>query len=138
VPDSSINSWESWFNFNLRKIKSSQQCESTYSLVVDTIQGISIEYTELYRQTHNHDLYEYLLEQPSSCSTSRIPPSWPRCRLRLSLLLVSLSEHAFCYHAQPGILLFISMGRVSHLTPSLLFGWLLTNVHRATQNLASC
>ncbi len=31
-------------------------------------------------------------------------------------------------NAQPSILLFISMGRVSHLTPSLLSGWLLTNV----------
>jgi hypothetical protein len=55
-------------------------------------------------------------------------PSWPSCRLRLSLLLVSLSEHVSCYHAQPSILLFISMGRVSHLMPSLLSGWLLTNV----------
>jgi hypothetical protein len=36
----------------------------------------------------NYELY--ILKQPSSCSTSRICPSWPRCRLRLSLLLVSL------------------------------------------------
>jgi hypothetical protein len=49
-------------------------------------------------------------------------------RLRLSLLLASLSEHASCCHVQPSILLFISKGRVSHLTPSLLSGWLLTNV----------
>jgi hypothetical protein len=69
-----------------------------------------------------------MLEQPSSCSTMRMRPSWPRCRFRLSLLLVSLSEHASCYHAQHSILLFISMGLVSHLTPSLLSGWLLTNV----------
>jgi hypothetical protein len=74
----------------------------------------------------NHQLY--ILEQPSSCSISRMCPSWPRCRLRLSLLLVSLTEHASCCHAQPSILLFISMGRVSHLTPSLLSWWLLTNV----------
>ncbi len=70
----------------------------------------------------------HIVEQPSSCSTSRIRPSWPRCRLRLSLLLVSLTQHASCCHAQPSILLFISMGRVSLLTPSLLSGWLLTNV----------
>jgi hypothetical protein len=69
-----------------------------------------------------------MLEQPSSGSTSRIRPSWPRCRSRLSLLLVSLSEHTSCYHAQPSILLFISVGWVSHLMPSLLSGWLLTNV----------
>ncbi len=95
-------------------------------LVVNTLQDISMEYTEIiYAKTHNHDLY--ILEQPSSCSTLRIHPSWTHCRLRLNLLLVSLSEHASCYHAQPSILLFISMGRVSHLTPTLLSGWLLTN-----------
>jgi hypothetical protein len=46
---------------------------------------------------------------------------------RHRLLLVSLPEHASCCHAQPSILLFISMGQVSHPTPSLLSGWLLTN-----------
>ncbi len=96
-------------------------------LVVDTLQDMPIEYTEMIQaRTHNCDLY--ILEQLSSCSTLRIPPSRPRCRLRLSLLLVSLSKHASCYYAQPSILLFISMGRVSHLTPSLLSGWLLTSV----------
>ncbi len=95
---------------------------------MDTIQGIS---NRVYIQnhtdrTHNHELY--ILKRPSSCSTLQIHPSWPRCRHRLSLLLVSLSEHASCYHAQPSILLFISLGQVSHLTPSLLSGWLLTNV----------
>jgi hypothetical protein len=69
----------------------------------------------------------YILEQPSSCSTSRIRPSWPHYRFGLSLLLVSLPP-CICYHAQPSILLFISVGRVSHLMPSLLSGWLLTNV----------
>jgi hypothetical protein len=96
-------------------------------LVVDSLQDIPIEYTEIIKaRTHNHDLC--ILEQPSSSSTSQIRPSWPRCRLRLSLLLVSLPKHASCYHAQPSILLFIPMGRVSHLMPSLLSGWLLTNV----------
>ncbi len=70
----------------------------------------------------------YILEQPSSHSTSRMRPSWPRCRLRLSLILVSLTHHASCCHAHPSILLFISMGQVSHLAPFLLSGWLLTNV----------
>ncbi len=96
-------------------------------LVVNTLQDILIEYTEIIQaRTHNHDLY--ILEQPSSCSTSWKRPSWPRSRLRLSLLLVSLSEHASCHHAQSSILLIISMDRVSHLTPSLLYRWLLTNV----------
>ncbi len=125
MPDSSINSWESWFIFNLQKITAVSYVNQL--LIVDTLQDIPIEYTEMIQaRTHNHDLY--ILEQQSSCSTLRIRPSWPRCRLRLSLLLGSLSEHASCYHAQLSILLFISMGRVSHLTPSLLSGWLFTSV----------
>jgi hypothetical protein len=96
-------------------------------LVVHTLQEMPIEYTEMIQaRTHNCDLY--ILEQPSSCSTLRIRPSQPHCRLRLSLLLVSLSKHASWYHAQPSILLFISMGQVSHLMPSLLSGWLLTSI----------
>jgi hypothetical protein len=79
----------------------------------DIIQGTSIE---------------HILEQPSSWSTSRIRPSWPLCRLRLNLLLVSLTEHAFCCHAHPVSCCLSQMGRISHLTPSLLSGWLLTNV----------
>jgi hypothetical protein len=92
----------------------------------DIIQGILMEHANCTDKIHNHQLY--ILEQPSSCSTSWMHPSWPHCRLRLSLLLVFLTEHASCCHAQPSILLFISMGWVSHLMPSLLSGWLLTNV----------
>ncbi len=64
----------------------------------------------------------YILEQPFSWSTSRIGPSCPRSRLRLSTFLASPFEHASCCHVQPGILLFISVGRVSHLTPSCYLG----------------
>ncbi len=83
-------------------------------------------YSIIQTRTHNYDLY--ILEQPSSWSTLRIRPSWPQSRLRLSLLLASLSEHACCCHVQPSILLFISMDQVSHLTSSLLSGWLLTKM----------
>ncbi len=62
-------------------------------------------------RTHNYDFY--ILEQPSSWSTSWICPSWPRSKLKLSLLLVSLSKCIFCCHASPSI---------------LLSGWLLTDV----------
>ncbi len=47
-------------------------------------------------QARTHDYYLYILEQPSSWSTSRIRPSWPRSRLRLSLLLVYLSKCISC------------------------------------------
>jgi hypothetical protein len=64
-----------------------------------------------------------LLEAPC-----KIRPLWPRSRLRLSLLLVFRSECISCCHASPSILLFIPTDWVSHLTPSLLSRWLLTNV----------
>ncbi len=69
----------------------------------------------------------YILEQRSSQGTSRVRPSWPRSKLRLSPTLVSPHKHATCCHAQPGIKLFITPVQVSpqHL---LLSGWLLTNV----------
>jgi hypothetical protein len=43
-------------------------------------------------------------------------------RLKLSPFLASPSEHASGCHVQPSILLFISVGRVSHLTPSCYLG----------------
>ncbi len=91
----------------------------------DITQGTSIERMELYRQCVIIKCTYLNTEQPSSCSTSRIRA---RCKLRLSLLLVSLTGHAFCCHAQPSILLFISNG--SDFTPHafLVSGWFLTNV----------
>jgi hypothetical protein len=78
-------------------------------------------------QARTHDYYSYIREQPSSWGTSRICPSWPRSRLRLSLLLVSLSKFLVC-HGSSSILLFVSTDRVSHPTPSLRSRRLLTNV----------
>ncbi len=46
----------------------------------------------------------------------------PRSRLKLIPFLASPPEHASCCHVQPSILLFISVGRVSHLTPSCCLG----------------
>ncbi len=77
-------------------------------------------------RTRDYDLY--ILEQLSSCSTSRIHPSWPWSRLRLSLLLAFHSKCIHCCHVSSSILLFIPTERVSHLNPLLLSGWLLTNV----------
>jgi hypothetical protein len=75
-----------------------------------------------------HDYGLYILEQPSSWSISRIRPSWPRSRLRLSLLLVSLLNVFLVWYGPSSILLFVTIDRVSHQTPSLLSGRLLTNV----------
>jgi hypothetical protein len=49
-------------------------------------------------RTHSYNLY--ILEQLSSWSTLRICPSWPRSRLRLSLLLVLLLK-CFPYLPRP-------------------------------------
>ncbi len=62
-----------------------------------------------------------ILEQPSSWSTSRIHPSWPCSRLKLSPTLASPYDHASCCHDQPSILLFIAKGQVSHLVPSAIW-----------------
>ncbi len=107
VPASSINSWESWFIFNLRKYTTISNvhrfpghswCQGTLRKLHDIIRV----------WTHDYDLY--ILEQPSSWSTSRIRPSWPRSRLRLSLLLAYLSTCVPCCHASLGILLFVPNG----------------------------
>jgi hypothetical protein len=65
-------------------------------------------------------IFLYILEQRSSCSTSRIGPSWPCSWLKLRHVLASLYEHASCCHARTSILLFIAMGQVSHLAPSTI------------------
>jgi hypothetical protein len=77
-------------------------------------------------RTHNYNLY--IIEQPSSWSTSQIRPSWPRSRLRLSLLLALLPKCIRCLSWPPSILLFVPTDRVSHLAPSLPPGRLLANV----------
>jgi hypothetical protein len=99
VLNSRINSWESCFIYNLQKININQYCNS--------IHGHGI---------HNHDMYKehipelmalsiirkhtviilYILERPSSWSTSRIRPSWPRSRLELSLPLVLFLKYIPC------------------------------------------
>jgi hypothetical protein len=61
-----------------------------------------------------------ILEQPSSWSTSRIRPSWPRSRVRLRLLLVGFPKYILVYSGPTSILLFVPMVHVSHSTPSLL------------------
>jgi hypothetical protein len=76
-------------------------------------------------RTSNYNLY--ILEQPSSWSTSQICPSWPRSRLRLSLLLVLLLNVFIVCPGPPSIVLFVLTDQVSHLTPSLLSERLFTN-----------
>jgi hypothetical protein len=116
VPDSWINSWESWFLFNLQKINTNQYHESD-SLDAGTYN--TIRECTIYKTTMH--ILLYILEQQSSWSTSRIHPSWPRSRLKLSPILASPYEHASCCHAQPSIFLFIATGQVSHLAPSAIW-----------------
>ncbi len=77
-------------------------------------------------RTHDYDLY--ILEQPSSWSTSRIRPSWPRSRLRLSLLLVSLFECISCLLWPLQSLTVCLNGSGFTPNPFIAVGRLLTNV----------
>ncbi len=74
----------------------------------------------------NHNLY--ILERPSSWSTSRIHPSWPQSRVRLRpLLLSSMSLLLICL-GPPSILLFTPMAHVSCSNPPSPTGQLHTNI----------
>ncbi len=57
MPDTRINSWESWFIFNLRKINTNQYYESD-SLDV----GITLQYmnTHFYKMAKAYDYCTYL------------------------------------------------------------------------------
>ncbi len=118
VPDSSINSWESWFIFNLRKINSNQYYES------DSLDaGICTRYknTRYYKTTNAYNYCTYLnsglLEAPCEYVLHGLvpglnwAPSWP---LHMSMYFVTTVP-------QPSILLFIVMGQVSHLAPSAIW-----------------
>ncbi len=79
-------------------------------------------------QARTHDHNSYILEQPSSWSTLRIHPSWPQSRLRLGLLLVSLSKCISCLSRPIQYLAVCPNGSDFNLTPSLLSERLLTDV----------
>jgi hypothetical protein len=79
-------------------------------------------------QARTHDYNSYIFERPSSWSTSQIRLSWPRSRLRLSLLLVFLPKCISCLPWPIQYLAVRSNGSGFTLNPSLLSGRLLTNV----------
>ncbi len=70
VPISRINSWESWFIFNLRKININQYCSQAQ--VRRQVYLHTGNTTRIYNNCfygHNYtiiDLYEYILEWPSA------------------------------------------------------------------------
>jgi hypothetical protein len=57
----------------------------------------------------------YILEQPSSWSTSRIRPSWPQSRVELRLLLPCLMSILLVCLGPSSILMFVPMTQVSCL-----------------------
>jgi hypothetical protein len=65
----------------------------------------------------------YILERPSSWSTSRIHPSWPQSRVELRLLLPCLMSILLVCLGPPSILV---IAPTTH--PSLLAGQLNTNI----------
>ncbi len=121
VPDSRINSWESWFIFNLRKINTIQYYES------DSLDaGIATQYvsTWRYKTTNNYCTYlnSSLLEAPREYVLHGLIPGlnwasfWPH---PMSMHLVATPSSVSCCLLQ----LF-----KFHTQRLLLSGWLLTNV----------
>jgi hypothetical protein len=102
VPNSRINLWKSWFIFNLRKINIGQYCKSslrTWNNHNQTrILDIRLQTThDNFFLRYNYAIItSYILERPSSWSTSRICPSWPQSRVRLSLLLALFHKYPSC------------------------------------------
>jgi hypothetical protein len=68
----------------------------------------------------------YILERPSSWSTSRICPSWPQPRVELSLLLPCLMSILLVCLGPPSILMFAATTQF-HAYPSPLAGQLNTD-----------
>jgi hypothetical protein len=71
----------------------------------------------------------YILEQPSSWSTSRIRLSWPRSRGRLSLLLVLFLRVYSCLLWPTQYLAVCSNGSYFAINPFLAYWRLNTSVH---------
>jgi hypothetical protein len=66
---------------------------------------------------HNYAIITlYILEWSSSWSTSRIRHSWPQCRVRLRLLLLSSISILLVCFSPPSILLFTPTTHVSRST----------------------
>ncbi len=124
VPDSSINSWESWFIFNLRKINTNQYYESV-SLNVRNCKHITRTHDITWEWAYNNYctyLNRHLLGAPREYVLHGLDPGsnwvpfWP---LPLSMPLVAMpNQYLAVYFSGSGF------------TPNafLLSGWLLTNV----------
>jgi hypothetical protein len=89
-----------------------------------------------YYKTHSNLLHVgihtviilYILERPSSWSTSRIRPSWPRSRVRLRLLLLLFPKYISCLPRPNQYLAACYNGSCFTLNPSLADCRLNTNV----------
>jgi hypothetical protein len=127
VPDSRINSWESWFIFNLWKININQHCNSTrgYEIIIVAYRQHITETLHMGNQTI---IILYVHQRPSSWCTSRICPSWPQSRVRLSLLLVLFPKYVSCLLWPTQYLAVCSNGSCFTLNPFLADCRLNTNV----------
>jgi hypothetical protein len=73
-------------------------------------------------QMGNHtNIALYILERPSSWSTSRIRPSWPRSRVRMCLLLVLFPQVYPCLLWPTQYLTICSNGSNFALNPFLIY-----------------
>jgi hypothetical protein len=98
VPDSSINSWESWFIFNLRKINTNQYPETTSQELQAYYEGTRYNMRASCTNYYTY-LNSYLLEAPRGYVLHGLVPGlnwvhlWP---LPLSMHLVATPNPVSC------------------------------------------
>jgi hypothetical protein len=112
------------------KININQHCNSTRCyeiIIVAHRQHITKIMAIFFVGTHTIIIL-YILEQSSSWSTSRIRPSLPRSRVRLSLLLVVFPKYVSCLLWSIQYLAVCSNGSCFTLNPFLTDCRLNTNV----------
>jgi hypothetical protein len=126
-----INSLKSWFIFNLQKININQYCESTRGNGIimipagDILQELiatSIILAKTYSYDFVHTWKAIFLEHLVNTSFKASIQAWTEPSDG------SLSQVYSLFALAHPILLFAPTDQVSHSTPSLLTGWLLTNI----------
>ncbi len=160
VPGSSINSWDSWFIFNLQKINTCYyttyyttkrqedtlllqeslrihwQCNPCGFLDVNFLSNTcsmwSISWDSSLRSTRDWTMY--ILGLCSSCGTSRICPAWSPSEHLLSPALSPFGARVRSHAVRRR--LFISLMTASHISPNVFSLWEFPSTHMITSYCA--
>ncbi len=102
---SRINSWESWFSFNLW-----EKAPNNITNQIPWTQEIATRYTNTWH--YKTTIHIITVHTWTAVFLKHLPNT---------SFMASSYEHASCCHAQPSILLFIATVQVSHLAPSAIW-----------------